>query len=498
MNINYHTIFFKQNDEDLCIYQYLSIESLFLICDFEKLYIHYYELPDGKLWNKILNKYGNKIELIKINIPIKLFEKFKYSIILKILFDYGGYFFEKKILFLKNIIIEKNENLFYKNDNNSLYFSIKESDITYNLFNYFLNNPGITFTGLNEELYSNIKIIPINYDNNIDNIKYIINKEIYDYSFGQYFHICNNSSYFCYNNGLLEDEEININIDELFNKITIFNLLVRYIFSKKYIDNNETCITNNSNNITCITNDKLKLINNLDRIYWINLAKSIDRNNNMINLLQNIDICNERIEAVDGILEKDIKYKYFYIENENYPNNSNKEYAILLSHLNVIEKYINDDSNSNNNEYGIAMICEDDLSLDFINYWKKDIKTLIHEIPNDWEILMLGYFSLNLKYNDDFNKWNNEWSAISYLVNKKNIKNKINLLKKDNKWICNENIMVADNYLFYKFNTYVYKYPYFTFPNDNDSTLHNDHIQYHKIYKMCNYLILENIVEDFL
>ena len=49
--------------------------------------------------------------------------------------------------------------------------------------------------------------------------------------------------------------------------------------------------------------------------------------------------------------------------------------------------------------------------------------------------------------------------------------------------------MVSDNYIFSKVNTYIYKYPYFTFPNDNDSTLHSDHLNYHKIYKNCNYLI---------
>ena len=58
------------------------------------------------------------------------------------------------------------------------------------------------------------------------------------------------------------------------------------------------------------------------------------------------------------------------------------------------------------------------------------------------------------------------------------------------KWkCCSNDLMVSDNYIFSKVNTYIYKYPYFTFPNDNDSTLHSDHLNYHKIYKNCNYLI---------
>ena len=109
---------------------------------------------------------------------------------------------------------------------------------------------------------------------------------------------------------------------------------------------------------------------------------------------------------------------------------------------------------------------------------------------------MLGYFSLNLNYNK-YNKWNNEWSAISYLINYK-IKDKINDLKENDKWICKEtDLMVSDNYIFSKFNTYVYKYPYLTFPNNNDSTFHEDHLNYHRIYKICNYITLENIYDNY-
>jgi hypothetical protein len=111
---------------------------------------------------------------------------------------------------------------------------------------------------------------------------------------------------------------------------------------------------------------------------------------------------------------------------------------------------------------------------------------------------MLGYFSLNMKNNGLYNKWNNEFSAISYLINYE-IKDKVMKLKKDDLWICNENdLMVSDNYIFSKFNTYVYKYPFFTFPNENDSTFHEDHINYHKIYKNINYLTLENIYEEYI
>ena len=84
----------------------------------------------------------------------------------------------------------------------------------------------------------------------------------------------------------------------------------------------------------------------------------------MINILNHFKIKNERIEAIDGNLIENINEKYFYSSSGNYPKNSNKEYAILLSHLNTIEKFIY--LNEDDLKFGIAMICEDDISLDFI------------------------------------------------------------------------------------------------------------------------------------
>ena len=165
----------------------------------------------------------------------------------------------------------------------------------------------------------------------------------------------------------------------------------------------------------------------------------------------------------------------------------------MLSHLNTIEKY----ANLKELNYGVALICEDDLSFDFINYWTIDIKTIINDAPKDWDIIMLGYFSLNVTNNQLYKKWDNEWSAISYLVNHKSIQKISNMKNSDGKWLCNEyDLMVSDNYIFSKFTTYVYKYPYFTFPNDNNSTFHEDHLDYHRIYKISNYITLENLCEE--
>ena len=302
-------------------------------------------------------------------------------------------------------------------------------------------------------------------------------KEIYDYSFGKYFNLVKNNNIIY----LSKNDAENIDQRDILTKITIYNLLVRNALAYQYINN--ICLL--------YPPDKLKLINNIDKILWINLDKSPHRKDNMIKILNNFNIDNQRVSAIDGSIEDNVALKYFDAIDNIYPMYSNKEYAVLLSHLNTIDIY----SKMDELKYGVGLICEDDLSLDFINYWEDDISTIINNAPDDWDIIMLGYISINLELfgKNTYKKWNNEWSAISYLVNHKSIQ-KIDNLKKDGKWICRAtDLMVSDNYIFSKFNTYVYKYPYFTFPNDNDSTVHIDHLDYHRLYKITNYMTLEKI-----
>ena len=492
----FHIIYDKDNYKDIEVYIFFSIKSFIEINRPNEIYFHYISIPNGYLWNKI----KDNLILKKIIVPKKyennkllFIEKYKYVIIYKKLIDYGGIYLD-----INSISINPINNLlkynFVKSKNNEIICSEKNSSMANKYFDFYLNNK------LFEEIFedNNYLIDNLNYDNSDNSIDNILFHEIYDYSFGTYFHLIKNCYFLSFSNNKKLN---NITIFNIFNKITIYNLLVRYSISYNLFYNNTLNINTNNytnnyiNNYTNNYTNNYKLLNNIDIIFWINLEESVDRKNKMIDLLNKFDIKNIRVNAVNGNLINDINYKYFYNSQNNYPKYLNKEYAILLSHLNTIESFIN---NYNNLKYGVALICEDDLSFDFMNYWNKDIKTIIEEAPKDWDIIMLGYFSLNLNNNELYKKWDNEWSAMSYLVNHKSMI-KIKELKKDDKWICKDtDLMVSDNYIFSKFNTYIYKYPYFTFSNDNDSTFHEDHIHYHKIYKMSNYIIHENIYNEYV
>ena len=481
----YHFLYEIYNKEnDIETYIYLSIKSVIEVCNPDKIYFHYSFLPSGDKWDSI----KDYLTLVKIVIPKNdnnknIFINFKSICIYKILLEYGGIYIDSKSLIINPIknLLKYN---FVKTKHNEIVCSVKNSYMANKYYEYYYNN--INF----EETYGliNIDSIYINnlliedslYNTDKEYIHNIIFKEIYDYTFGDYFHMIKKCAYIFLN--LYNEELTKINMYDILNKVTIYNLLIRRI------------LTYNHSKLT-YTKDKFNLINNIDIIIWLNLDSSYERRNNMKEILSNFHVKNMRFKSIDGYLENNVNSKYFNLQNSNaqYPEFYNKEYAILASHLNALEYYKN--SNDIIKKYGYALICEDDLSLDFTQYWDKDIKTIIDDAPHDWEIIMLAYFSVNLNRPSLYTKWNNEWSALAYLVNHKALY-KLDGLKKDGKWLCKEgDLMVSDNYIFSKFNTYVYKYPYFTFPDDNDSTFHDDHLDYHRIYKISNYIILD---EDYI
>jgi hypothetical protein len=352
-------------EEDIDIQTYFSLKSIIEIGNPNIIIFYYIHLPRGKLWDKIKNYFILK----KIDSTFSIFKN-----------NIEGIYLNKYIIFINKI-------------------EYSGGDII-DLCNNSLN---------------------INYDNSYENIRSILFKEITDYSFGEYFHLVKNTYFINIENN--KDNLIYMNMHDIFNKITIYNLLIRYILTYNMIRNE---ISYNH-----FFHKNLSLINHIDTIYWINLESSIYRKNKMIHILSNFSIPNVRINAYDGSFEENIHLKYFHSDSSEYPKYTNKEYAILLSHLTTIEvsyqSYLNEKK-----QYGISLICEDDLSLDFINYWKYDIEHIVKNAPEDWEILMLGYFSLNINRKNLYEKWNNEWSAISYLVNHKNIEKKNTRFK--NKW----------------------------------------------------------------
>jgi GR25 family glycosyltransferase involved in LPS biosynthesis len=159
------------------------------------------------------------------------------------------------------------------------------------------------------------------------------------------------------------------------------------------------------------------------------------------------------------------------------------EYACLLSHLEVIRTF-------SYSGQEVALIMEDDMTLEFRPYWKKRVGEIIQNAPVDWEIIQLCYIGEIPE--TDYQPWYYQFSTGAYLINRKGAQ-KLMKLRRNNVYDLkkhpNPPYLHADSFIFSYLNTYCYKYPMFIYKNENDSLLHNEHIEEHnnskqKIVKM--------------
>jgi GR25 family glycosyltransferase involved in LPS biosynthesis len=218
-----------------------------------------------------------------------------------------------------------------------------------------------------------------------------------------------------------------------------------------------------------------KHMDGIDVIYWINLDRSIDRRVEMETLLDNPSfngIPNIRISAVDGVKDKyDMLCKY---ANTGQKSVSDTEYACLLSHLETIREF-------SNSVYDIALILEDDVTLDFQKYWSKTVRVIMDSAPRDWEIIQLCYI-LNHNYEipvTDFD--HSHYSTAAYLIKRDSAARLMDEIYTNHKYHVEPNIVHnADIYLYKKLKTYTYKYPMFIYKKENYSTIHNEHLSYHE------------------
>jgi len=220
-------------------------------------------------------------------------------------------------------------------------------------------------------------------------------------------------------------------------------------------------------------------LHGIDCIYWINLDRSIDRKQKMEKMFTDPIFSGKPIRRIDAVDGKTHDTNDMIKSKKR--RNTNLEYACLLSHLKAIQTF-------SETEYDTALIFEDDVTLEFKQYWKKSLKKIIDNAPDDWEIIQLCYITsgkLNAEYtlnNYEKNYYGNIASMAAYVIKNKAAKKFMNesydpetgqfILK-------NFHTHEADHYLYKCLRTYTYKYPYFIYPTDNDSTLHPEDLASH-------------------
>lgn len=123
-------------------------------------------------------------------------------------------------------------------------------------------------------------------------------------------------------------------------------------------------------------------------VFVINLEKSVDRRNYMINMLRKRGLNGQIVEAIDGEnidlkkLTHDGTYDINFVKSKFSRELHLNEIGCALSHLKVYEKIV-----AENIPY--ALICEDDI--DLVRGFRRKFFNIFSQLPNDWGLVYFWY-----------------------------------------------------------------------------------------------------------
>lgn len=364
----------------------------------------------------------------------------------------------------------------------------------YGYFTIFKNKIGVEHIEITRRYLFNNEFegYGLNLDNYIENFEIINDKntlflhsknvDTYDYNLNVKIF---NKLKKIYYRPLKERKDDLILLENILNTDKSMNEIIEY--NKKILLRDK-----NLNNIIKENNILNKNLNFIDYICWINLERSNERRKYMDILLKDINIPNQRINAIDGNNLKINKSKLKTIRNL-----SNYEIACTLSHLKCINFLKNIKG-----EY--FMICEDDISFDNLYVFNYDLEKIIKDCP-DFDILLI-YKTYFKEIKNNYEKWSDHevfkphydhiCGTVCYIVSKKGLNKLLEMFTFENEETLKLkegiNFDVADIFLYKKLNTYAYKYNFIT-TKDEESSIHEKHLDFHR--KSINYQ-LNNLITN--
>jgi len=220
-------------------------------------------------------------------------------------------------------------------------------------------------------------------------------------------------------------------------------------------------------------------------MYYINLEKSKDRNDAMLQQKKEYNLSLERVEAVNGYKLKSTQNDSFFItpgQKISFINlfsdfeNIKPLIGCTLSHIKAIYTALENDDE-------LAIIMEDDTSLITYNHFSKNINKIIEKAPPSWRVINLYHFC-NSNKSQKFisNKENTCASALCYIINNKGMKELIDLVKINDRIVLKKtgkagepgaDVLAADFFLYNLVETYHYNGKILIFPNMKlQSTIH--------------------------
>ena len=150
---------------------------------------------------------------------------------------------------------------------------------------------------------------------------------------------------------------------------------------------------------------KINKLENFPQVNFIGIEESVERRENLTNQFSSYDIK----DLVPHIFKRYHEYNHELCGEFVCDLHENSK-GPTTSHIKAIKNWYD----STNEDY--AFFCEDDLSLEPVNYWSFTWKEFFDNLPNDWECVQLTWIrpnNLNIELRERL--WD-DWNAAAYLM----------------------------------------------------------------------------------
>ena len=188
----------------------------------------------------------------------------------------------------------------------------------------------------------------------------------------------------------------------------LFNLLLDEYYDAMD-DTHKQAVKNNFNilgmNFPYVLNEDKQKLKGFPSVYYLSLEESLDRRTHLENQFKEY-----KINKVNSVISKRFKETNDVLHGKFVDTLTSASKGCCTSHLRCIKRWLNE----TNEPYGF--FCEDDLSLETIQYWNFTWKKFIDHLPEDWECVQLMWIRdqmVDIKLRE---RLFDDWSATAYIM----------------------------------------------------------------------------------
>jgi len=209
-------------------------------------------------------------------------------------------------------------------------------------------------------------------------------------------------------------------------------------------------------------------LKNIGPIYYLNLDGQPERKEYMENQFKYWEITNyERISAYDG-RNDDLSS----IIKGRYPENmTSGEIGCTTSHLKAIKHWYE----TSDSPYAIIM--EDDVNLQLVQYWDFTWSQFYSKVPYDWDVIQLAIICTGALHVTLHKRFVNDFSTACYMITRHHAEKLIKHHIRDDKYKLDNGVKpraVADDLIYNSGNTF--SIPLFLYKIELGSSIHPEHI----------------------